>query len=401
MRKISADKVYTASFPSIQDGVVIIDDSGKILSLGHRNDFETAELEIYQGILCPGFINAHCHLELSYMKGKIQEWKGLVQFIMDVIDYRNELTQQPKEVFLEIIDDAIKKAEQEMLANGIVGVGDISNDDYTFPFKARSDIQYHTFVECYGFYSDKAEDYFQNSINVFRKAREHNLSASIIPHAPYSVPPELFRKIFSFRENHPPIFSMHNQEVAAENELFLNGTGDFQKFFQHFHLPPSLFHPTGKRSLESVINYFPADKRLLLVHNTQTNRSDFEKLQTSNLKPQTFFCTCPNANLYIENQLPDYSLWKEFSDRICIGTDSLSSNNQLSVLEEMKTIQQHFPTITTEELIQWSTINGAKFFGWENELGSLETGKHPGLNLITGIDASLSLRPSVSVTKLI
>lgn len=134
---------------------------------------------------------------------------------------------------------------------------------------------------------------------------------------------------------------------------------------------------------------------MLFVHNAVSSVKDFEmldneykekphftnsKLQTPNCK--LFLCTCPNANLYIENRLPDYSFWKNYPDQICIGTDSLASNHQLSILEEMKTIQKHDPSISTEQLIHWATLNGAKFFGWENELGSIEVGKKPGLNLI-------------------
>jgi cytosine/adenosine deaminase-related metal-dependent hydrolase len=133
-----------------------------------------------------------------------------------------------------------------------------------------------------------------------------------------------------------------------------------------------------------VIEYFPSDKKLLLVHNTESTEDDFKVALKKN--PETFFCTCPNANLYIESKLPDYSIWKNYPDQICIGTDSTSSNHQLSILEEMKTIQKHDSAQTTEKLIQWGTLNGAKFFGWEKELGSIEVGKKPGLNLISGLE---------------
>lgn len=174
MRKLTADFVFPVITAPLKNGVAITDDQGKILSLDERENFEDAELEIHKGIITPGFINAHCHLELSYMKGKIPAHSGIVQFIMDVIDYRNGFTLSLEGEHLEIIYDAIRKSEQEMFENGIVAVGDISNDDYTFDFKANSGLKYHTFVECFGFYPEKAENYFNLSMKVFHEALEKN-----------------------------------------------------------------------------------------------------------------------------------------------------------------------------------------------------------------------------------
>ena len=406
MRKISADWIFPVSSPRVKNGVVVVDEQGKILDVTDRKNFDQNDLEVYEGIICPGFINAHCHLELSYMKGKISEKRGMIQFIMDVIDFRNGFTVSLEEESLEIIYDSIRKAEAEMFENGIVAVGDISNDDYTFDFKSRSKLRYHTFVECFGFYPEKAENYFAHSRKIFEEAQKKNLNASITPHAPYSVPPELMKTIFSFKENQIAIFSYHNQESEAENEFFRKGTGDFVKLFEHFNLPLSIFHRTGKNSLESVLPYFPKNKKMLLVHNTVSTDGDFkiansEYLQFAAKGERLYFCTCPNANLYIEGRLPDYSIWKNYTNQICIGTDSYASNHQLSILEEMITIWKHVPEVSLDQLIQWSTLNGATFFDWDQNLGSIEKGKTPGLNLITSLNVQpLHLKGDCKVQRL-
>lgn len=399
MRKISADWIVPVSGAPVPGGVVIVDDDGKIISVENREQFDKTGLEIHTGIICPGFINAHCHLELSYMHSKIPQHAGMAKFIIDLIDYRNGFRLAGESHYPEIIYDAIRRSEKEMQENGIVAVGDISNDTYTFEFKVNSSLKYHTFVECFGFYPDNAGKYFIQSLKIFQEARNKNLSASITPHAPYSVPPELFRLIFSFTENHPPIFSFHSQESKAENDFFETGSGDFTKVFGHFGLPLSIFQPTGKNSLQSVLPFFPVKKKLMLVHNTRSDSSDFKL--AAGLNPETFFCTCPNANLYIQNSLPDYSHWKNYPDRICIGTDSLASNHQLSVLEEMKTIQRHDASVSTHQLVQWSTLNGAQFFGWDKELGSITPEKKPGLNLITDMDEEMKFTSASKVVKLI
>ncbi len=397
MRKISANVVFPVSSPPIKNGVVIVDANGKILSIDHQHNFKKSTLEIYDGILCPGFINAHCHLELSYMENKIPQRKGLPEFIINLIEYRKafSLTNETE----NLIYEKIENAEKEMWENGIVAVGDISNDAYSFKVKSKSLMRTHTFIECFGFYPDQAEVYFKKSLELLNQAQQQNLTASITPHAPYSVPPELFKLIFSYNGNQSSLYSYHNQESEAENIFFKNGIGEFVKVFDHFNLPLSLFDPTGKNSLQSVIDYFPQNKKTLFVHNIFSNAGDIAAIASQ--CPESYFCLCPRANKYIENALPDFSHFRSFTNRICIGTDSLASNDQLSVLEEMKTIQAADHSISTEELLRWATLNGARFFDWHDQLGALEIGKAPGLNLITGISPLFHLTSQSAVKKIV
>lgn len=116
----------------------------------------------------------------------------------------------------------------------------------------------------------------------------------------------------------------------------------------------------------------------------------------------TFFVLCPNSNLYIENQLPPVSLFRGENLNICIGTDSLASNHSLSVLDELITIQKNFPEIGVDELLEWACLNGAKALKVDDKFGSFETGKNPGVNLITGIDfKTMKLTEKSKVKRLI
>jgi cytosine/adenosine deaminase-related metal-dependent hydrolase len=92
-----------------------------------------------------------------------------------------------------------------------------------------------------------------------------------------------------------------------------------------------------------------------------------------------YFCLCPNANVYIENTLPNIEQFRNNNVHITLGTDSLASNTSLSIIEEIKTIQQYFPLIPLAEILQWATLNGAKALEMDNHLGSFETGKKPGI----------------------
>ena len=111
---------------------------------------------------------------------------------------------------------------------------------------------------------------------------------------------------------------------------------------------------------------------------------------------------CPNSNLFIEDRLPNVELLRFHGLNICLGTDSLSSNHSLSVLDEMITLHQYFPNIPFGELVQWATGNGAKALRMEKQIGTIEPGKQPGLNLITGMDLQqLKLLPGSHVKRLI
>ena len=117
----------------------------------------------------------------------------------------------------------------------------------------------------------------------------------------------------------------------------------------------------------------------LLVHNTFSNKADIDFAKTQHQK--LYWCLCPNANLYIENALPDVDLFKNEAVKITLGTDSLASNHQLSILAEMQTLQNH-KNISFEESLTWATLNGAEFLGIDKQYGSLSVGKKPGINLI-------------------
>jgi len=95
---------------------------------------------------------------------------------------------------------------------------------------------------------------------------------------------------------------------------------------------------------------------------------------------------CPLSNYFIENKYPDLTNFIPFSDKVTIGTDSLASNNTLSILEEMKALVKIKADLSFEKVLQWATLNGAKALQLDRNIGSIEIGKKPGINLITDFD---------------
>ena len=371
----SADYIFPVSTPPIKNGIVEVDEEGIILAIYSPENFKgnKTHIQFYKGIICPGFVNVHCHLELSHLKGKLMEGRGLNNFITQIEENRGATEN---EVF-----SAIEEAEEEMIKNGIVAVGDISNTAHSFKQKEAKNIHYHTFIELLGFHPDKADKAFEIGLSLYKQLPG---VGSITLHAPYSASTKLLSKINNWSGEHKSIISMHNQESEDENLLFVEKKGKILERLKQFGIDTDFFEPTGFSSLQSALMHLTKCDKVLLVHNTFTSQEDIDWAQQ--LNKSIYWCFCPNANLYIENRLPNIPLFVKNKCTICIGTDSLASNWGLSILDELKSIQKSYPQISLPELITWSTLNGAAFLGIEKAIGSLEIGKKPGLNLISNCD---------------
>lgn len=393
MRKFSADHIYPVSSPSLEQGVVITDDEGVILAIESREQHDPATLEMFPGVLIPGFVNTHCHLELSHMKGLMDTGIGLLEFIKGVVTRR----QAPPEV----IASAIERAEQDMLAAGIVAVGDISNVADSFPVKSKGRMRYYTFVEVLDFLRNSgSEKAMENALTVYRQVHPApGSAASVVPHAPYTVSAALLEKIRAFNPSAGISVSVHNQETAAENEFFQYKTGAFLPFYAGFGNNLEEFTATGHNSIFYEMKGLEAQNRNIFVHNTFTTSEEISMAQAWG--EQVYWATCPNANLFIENRLPDYRIFLENKARVTIGTDSLASNWQLSILEEMKTIARYQSYVPFETMLQWATLHGAQALGFDDTMGSLEPGKKPGILCLEGLEPGERLGVAARVRRVI
>lgn len=392
MRKLSADLILPVSGEPLVNGVIVTEDDGTILSVDTMDRHDPAGVEKYEGVIAPGFINTHCHLELSHMKGMADTGTGLLPFLKTVVNFRDF----PEEEILTAID----LADQYMYDQGIVAVGDISNKLDTAARKTRSKIRYHTFVEMFDFLQETAaETTFERYEPVFAgQSASQGDRKSYVPHAPYTVSRNLFAIVRKLNDGKDITVSIHNQETPHENNLFLTKTGDFLEFYRYFNIPLNEFLPSGHTAIHYALENMDPEHRTLFVHNTMTEPEDIRAAHAWSDK--VYWATCPNANLYIENRLPNYQFFMDHDARMTIGTDSLTSNWQLSVLEEMKTIARYQSYVSFETLLRWATLNGAEALGFADELGSIEVGKKPGLNLFN-LDKDLKLSAGTKVEKLV
>jgi len=342
------------------------------------------DIQYFEGILSPGFVNAHCHLELSHMKGMIPAHTGLQEFVKQIVALR--------QVAPEVIQEAIVNAEAEMMANGIVAVGDISNTLDTLTQKAKHNLAYYSFVELYDLDPSRAADKIEAGLEIQKQFQENCVRASLVPHAPYSVTNDLWNLLSAHFGIHT--ISLHNQETPDENDFFKTKTGSFLGMYERTKVNLDFFEATGLSALQSVLPVFKKAHHGILVHNSFTSVEDIQAVHAA--MDKAFWCLCPNANQYIEQTMPPVELLRSEKAKMVIGTDSYASNWSLNILDELKTIQQYHPQIPLAEMLSWATINGAHALQMDKHLGSFEKGKQPGVVLIKGVTAVNDLKNASS-----
>ena len=305
-RKFKADQLFDGYRLHNSDKVLITDDTGQIEEIVSQAEAGD-DIQALNGILTPGLINCHCHVELSHLKNVIPPQTGLVEFLCSVVTKRGF---DPG-----IIQEEIITAEKEMYDSGIVAVGDIGNTADTVDVKSKSKIRWQNFVEVLGFTDEKAEENIQhyqriaNTLESALQTSELRHRTSLVPHAPYSISPKTFKLINQFTKNQ--IISIHNQEHPAEDELYKTGGGDYLKLFKIFGINESPFPVTGLSSIRSVLPHFNNGQTIFLIHNTFMPEEDviWAKEYADQNGLRLIWCLCVNANLYIENKTPPIEMF--------------------------------------------------------------------------------------------
>jgi cytosine/adenosine deaminase-related metal-dependent hydrolase len=367
MRRISAQYVFTSAARPLRRGVVTADSDGTILSVEDTGGDlpEKPGTEFYNGIIIPGLVNCHSHLELSHMRNTLPAGGGLTEFITGVRQRRDADTTE--------IVRAARDADDEMYREGVVACGDISNNSLTFDIKRTSSIRYLTFIEVFGLDPLLATGRFDQALKLISEAEAAGLPSYITPHGVYSVSQPLFNLIKK-QINSSSVTSLHFLESDDERKM-------------------------AQGHLETAITLAMLTSHLILVHNTVITEDELEKLASV---PNIWFCLCPSSNMFISGKMPPVEFLAKASGHIVTGTDSLASTDHLSILGELKLLHEAAPAIALDEIIRWGTINGARALKMDDTLGSIEPGKKPGLLLIEDADlARLRFRADSRVRRLL
>jgi len=391
MKRFSAQYIITNTSPPLKRGVVTTDDYGTVISIEDTsgNLKESDSVEFHNGIIIPGFVNCHCHLELSHMKGAIGRGGGLGGFVLKVRDGRE--TERSS-----ICESAIS-ADNDMYNSGISLCADICNSSITFPIKKTSKISYINLLEVFGIDPEKASHRMDHISGVAEEAKRLDLPFFFVPHSAYSMSLSLLR-LLREKSNQNKITSVHFAETKGEEEFLENHSGALMDSYIKSGLIPRKLELVSSHA-SAVLKEITQSGSLILVHNTFVKQQLIAELRK---RENLFWCLCPNSNIYIENVLPPVDLLIKEGCSIVVGTDSLASNNQLSIISELITLQLNFPSLSVNQLVEWATINGAKALAQEDKFGKIEPGKKPGLVLIQDVDLiNMKLLKESYVTRLI
>ncbi len=377
-RKLQADSIFDGE-RLLHNQVLVLAADDSIEAVIPASEAGEA-VQSFEGILTPGLINCHCHLELSHLKGIIEPGTGLVDFLLGVIEARRGPAIGMQE--------AMASAEAELYRQGVSGVADISNTTESVALKKDSRIRWHNLVEVINFKDEDAKEKLETYSAICKHYQQQNLPSVLAPHAPYTVNEATLKWINE--KTAGEIISIHNQESNAENELFVNGSGAFLKLYKQVGGGLNPFAVSHKSSLKTWLPHFTNGQTILMVHNTFINEEDllFAREHEKKYGLQLLYCLCANANMYIESCLPPIDLLLQYNCSIVLGTDSYSSNWQLNLASEMNTIRKNYPSITLEMMLGWVTSHAATAMRW-NDLGAFERGRKPGVVLINFNEGAL------------
>lgn len=377
VRRIAASYVYTLESEPIKNGFVEYDDQdGRIISVGTCAEGE----EVMPGALVPGFVNAHCHVELSHLHKKFVKGTGMAGFIDQINALRDWAGREAKQ---KLVQEWMDK----MWEDGVSAMADISNDDSSFDVKKSHRMYTRTFLEVFGSEPEMCEGVMAEVTALNAVAKEAGIDAAPTPHSCYTMSPQLL-SASAAAGLEEGFLSYHSQESQEEEDLLISGSGAMYENRKRSGMstPPV----TGESSLKYFIERLadakdaPYDQQILLVHNVCLQQGDIDAAKK--VMRNVYFAVCPLSNIFIHNALPPIELMRKNGLAIALGTDSLSSNDDLDMVKEMYCLHESFPQVPMQEILEWASLNGARFLKKDDVLGSIAPGKKPGLVLVSDID---------------
>ena len=354
--------------PPIRNGWVEIE-GDRISAVGGPEVDASGGTDLGDVALMPGLVNAHTHLELSYLKDRVPAGAGFVSWIRGIIAARR---QRPDPSAPEILE-SIERGIEQSVAAGTVLVGDISNTLVSFDRLASSRLAAVVFNEVIRFGSADAERVVNDAVRRLDSLRPtETVKPSLAAHAPYSVAPAAFRALHRAVGNHDlPACSVHLSESREEVDFVRTGEGPWRDLLEEMGTWDASWRPPAVSPVEYLDALEFLDSKVLAVHGVQMSATDLTRLRARGAT----LVTCPRSNRHTGAGLPPLQSFYDSGVAVAVGTDSLASCPDLNVFSELAEMQRLAPAVPAARLLDSATRQGAQALGFGGEFGTIEPGK--------------------------
>ncbi len=366
--------VLPVNRPPIRDGAVLLSRDA-IGAVGPAQEvlagFQGLICDHGSGVILPGLVNCHAHLEFSALAGRIPPLERWEEWLETTLTQREAL--DPAEV-----DQGILRGIRALRHGGTALVAEVSNTGASLPHLEKSPLEYHLFYECLGFNLRQRLDLAEAFAFFGAGAAVENPCVSAAAHAPYSVSPELFRAISRWNDADSRPQTVHLGESRTELDFLAEGNGFFQDLLKRRGRWVDEFQAPGSSPAAYLNELNFLGPRTLAVHGVWLDDPDCELLAQS----QTWLVLCPRANRYTGAGVPPVDRLLQAGVNLALGTDSLAGNWDLNLFGEMRWLHRNFPAYPGDLWLRLGTLNGARALGRDRDLGSLEPGKKAAVGFI-------------------
>jgi cytosine/adenosine deaminase-related metal-dependent hydrolase len=344
---------------------------GRIAALGRLGRADTDEdiRDLGSVAILPGLVNAHTHLELSYLRDQVPPAREFVTWVRGVVAARRQRPDPRAPEVLQGVEDGIAEA----VRCGTALVGDISNTLVTFEPLTRSALAGVVFYELIRFNAPDPAGFVEQACrHLHALAETDRVRTSLAAHAPYSVAPLVFRAIRRAVDLDPfAPCSVHLSESAEEVDFIRTGGGPWRAFLEDVGAWDDAWTPPGGSPVQFLDDSGFLDARVLAVHGVQMTASDLARLAARGAT----LVSCPRSNGHTGAGAPPIADFYASGVRVAIGTDSLASTPDLNVFAELATLRALAPSVPAARLLDSATRQGARALGFEADYGTLEPGK--------------------------
>jgi aminodeoxyfutalosine deaminase len=352
-------------------------DRGRIAAVGragHALPFrdDAPLVDLGDMAVLPALANAHTHLELSWMRGRVPRGGRFTDWVRAMLRTRRG-DAPPDESIVRSVEEAIG----EMRAAGTGLVGDVSNTLVSVTPLRQSLLRGVVFHELLRLRAADADAVLEQGLAAVKRAGDSSrVPVSLAPHAPYSVSPRLFQGIRVAQDRTPFLPStVHVAESPEEIELLATGNGPWRTLLQEL----GAWDPSWTRPRTDPVSYLDQMKvlnsRLLAVHGVQLDDAALARLKSRG----TTLVTCPRSNEYVGVGHPPVERFYRAGIKVAIGTDSLASNDDLNLYSELELLHRLAPSVPPAALLESATLNGARALGFDAETGTIEPGRDASL----------------------